>query len=83
MTTYQVLLYKVALIDFELGWDYTGDILFESNIYEEPGMAMKELSFFTPSHNNWFANMRVIEDWEIIEEEIFDSSVIEVDYPYY
>jgi len=72
------MLYKVIFIDSEFGWDYSGDILFESTIYENPTDAMQELNFFEPSHNNWFATMRMIKAVEIVEEEIFDASVYEI-----
>ena len=78
ITTYQTMLYKVAL-DFEYGWDYSGDILFESSIYKSPTDAMVEFSFCEPSHNNWFATMRMIMNGDIVEEQIFDSSVIEIE----
>lgn len=78
MTTFQTMLYKVILIDFEFGWDYS-DILFESSIYENPTDAMVAFSFCEPSHNNWFGTMRMRKDGEIVEEEIFDASVIEID----
>jgi len=39
---------------------------------------MVEFSFAEPSHPNWFATMRTIEDGEIIEGEIFDASVYEI-----
>jgi hypothetical protein len=79
MTSFQTALYKVVLVDFQFGWDYS-DVLFESHIYPDPRNAMLELNFFEPTHNNWFATMRMIEDDEIVEEDLFDSSVIEIDY---
>jgi hypothetical protein len=79
VVTYQSMLYKVALVSFELGWDYTGDILFESNVYTNPTDAMVEFSFCEPSHPNWFATMKMIKNSEVIEEQIFDASVIEID----
>ena len=88
-TTYQTNLYG-AILDKEEngvvlhGWHVNEDaILFESQEYDEPGKAMTELNFTEPPHNNWFATMVVREDGKIIDEEIFDSSVVFADYPDY
>ena len=78
MTTFQTMMYKAVFIDSELGWDY-GDVLFESNIDEDPARVMRELNFFEPTHNNWHVTMRMIKDGEIVEEDLFDSSVYEID----
>lgn len=78
MTTYQTMIYKVAYMDSEFGWDYTGEILFESRIYESATDAMIEYSFAEPTHPNWFATMRMVKDGKIVEEEIFESSVYEI-----
>ena len=75
MITYQTRIYKVIYLDSQFGWDYTDEILFESKEYEIATDAMVELNFAEPSHPNWFATMRVIKDGEIIEEDLFDSSV--------
>jgi hypothetical protein len=40
---------------------------------------MVEFSFCEPTYNNWFATMRMILHGEIAEEQIFDSSVIEIE----
>jgi hypothetical protein len=64
------------LHDFEIGWEIGEDILFESKVYGNPTDAMQELNYFSPSSNNWFATMRMMQNREIIEEEIFDSSVV-------
>ena len=79
MTGFQTMLYKAVLLDFEYGWD-ASDELFSSNVYSSPTDAMQELNFTDISHNNWFATMRTIVHGEIIEEEWFDCSVIEIDY---
>jgi hypothetical protein len=78
MTNYQTMIYKVIYLDSQFGWDYNGEILFESKIYNNPGDAMMEFSFAEPSYPNWFATMRSIKDGEITEEEIFDASVYEI-----
>ena len=78
MTNYQTIIYKVVYLDPEFGWDYNGELLFESKIYESATQAMIEFSFAEPSHPNWFATMRTIKYGEIIEEEIFDASVYEI-----
>jgi hypothetical protein len=76
---FQTSLYKAIYLDAEFGWD-AGDQIFASNVYQSPTDAMMELNFTDPSHNNWFATMRTIVQGEIIEEEWFDCSVIEIDY---
>lgn len=76
---YQSMLYKAEFIDFEIGWDY-GTPIFESQIYPDVRGAMIELNFQEPAHSNWFATMRSILNDEIVEEELFDTSVIEIDY---
>ena len=73
------MLYKAEFIDFEIGWDY-GAPIFEYQIYLDPSSAMIELNFQELAHNNWFATMRSIVNDEIVEEDLFDSSVIEIDY---
>ena len=78
MTTYQTMIYKVIYLDSRFGWDYNGEILFESRVYDIATDAMVEVSFAKPSHPNWFATMRTINDGEIIEEEIFEASVYEI-----
>jgi hypothetical protein len=78
MTTYQTMIYKVIYLDSQFGWDYSGEILFESKIYNIATDAMVEFSFAEPPYPNWFATMRSIKDGEIIEEEIFDASVYEI-----
>ena len=75
MTMYQTMIYKVIYLDPQFGWDYNGEILFESKIYNIATDAMVEFGFAEPSHPNWFATMRTIREGEIIEEEIFDASV--------
>jgi hypothetical protein len=74
MTRYQTMIYRVVC-DSRFGWDYNGEILFESGIYDIATDAMVEFSFAEHSHPNWFATMRTIKKGEIIEEEIFDASV--------
>ena len=69
------MIYKVIFLDSQFGWDYNGEILFESKIYNDASQAMMEFSFAEPSHPNWFATMRTIKEGEIVDEEIFDASV--------
>ena len=80
-TTCQTKLFKAILTDFEIGWQLTEDIvIFESNEYEDVTQAMRELDFHEPSDNNWFATMVERIDDEVTDEEIFDSSVILIDW---
>ena len=79
MILYQTVLYQ-AYLHPQYGWDAdAGNILFESTIGPDPTQVMQELNFFERTHPNWFANMRMIKDGNIIEEEWFDSSVIEIE----
>ena len=78
MTHYQTIIYKVIYADSEFGWDYSGEILFESKIYDNASEAMIEFTFAEPAHPNWFATMRTAKDGEIIEEEIFEASVYQI-----
>lgn len=83
--TYQTYLYGAVLDKVENdvlleGWQVNEDlILFKSKECDEPAEAMNALNFTDPSHNNWFATMVVRENGEIIDEEIFDSSVITIE----
>ena len=52
----------------------------ESRIHEDPWKAIIEFYFHEPSLNNWFVTMRMIRHGEILEEDLFNSSVIE--YPF-
>ena len=79
MITFQTALYHVKYIDSQFGWDYD-KLMFESNVYKEPWQAMMEFDFHHPVHPNWFATMRMLINDEIVEEDLFDASVIE--YPF-
>jgi hypothetical protein len=80
MITYQTKLFKAVLTDFELGWQLVEEaVIFESKGYENVCHAMRELDFHELSDNNWFATMVERINGEVNDEEIFDSSVIEVD----
>ena len=87
--TYQTYLYGASfgieengrILD---GWQVDrNNILFQSKEYENPTDAMQELNFQEPSHPNWFATMVECIDGEVSDEQIFDSSLIFVDYPDY
>lgn len=84
--TYQTYLYGAVLDKEENGNILEGwhvdesKILFESNVYTNPTDAIIELNFTDPQHNNWFATMVARENGEITDEEIFDSSVITIEY---
>ena len=79
IVTFQTALYKVKYLDSEFGWEYDV-LLFESGIYKVPWKVIMEFDFHEGAHNNWFATMRMMKNGEIVEEDLFDSSVIE--YPY-
>lgn len=78
MITYQAYLYKAILTDFERGWEID-DLLFRSSEYENPKKAVLELDFYEPLINNWFTTLVEREDGRITDEEILDSSVIDID----
>ena len=78
MITYQAYLYKAILTDFERGWEMD-DLLFRSSEYENPKKALLELDFYEPAINNWFTTLVEREDGRITDEEILDSSVIDLD----
>lgn len=75
MITFQTALYNVIYLDQEFGWE-----LFESNIHQEPWKAMLQFDSYESEHPNWFATMRLIFKDEVVEEDLFDTSVIP--YPY-
>jgi hypothetical protein len=78
MLDYQVLLYKAKFIDGELGWQIDEDeILWCSQKYHSPVLAIREWDFFEPEQTNWFVTMVEREGEKVLDEEIFDSSVIE------
>ena len=79
MVAFQTALYKVIYLDPDLEWDYD-ELLFESRIHKEPWKAMMEFDLHEPTHNNWFVTMRMIKDGIILEEDLFDTSVIK--YPF-
>ena len=79
MVTFQTALYKVKYFDREFGWEYD-ELLFESRIHKEPWKAIMEFDLHEPSHNNWFVTMRMMEDGIVLEEDLFDTSVIK--YPF-
>ena len=66
------------------GWQLDrNNILFQSKEYDNPTDAMQELNFHEPSHHNWFATMVEWNGQEVSDEQIFDSSLVFVDYPDY
>jgi hypothetical protein len=79
MLSYQTALYKVKYLDEQFGWDYD-ELIFESRIHKEPWKAIMEFDLHEPSHKNWFVTMRMIKNGIILEEDLFDTFVIE--YPF-
>ncbi len=75
---YQTVVYRGIYTDRN-GWDIKHKPIFESGISEDPTQVMTEFDFYEPTHPNWFATMRTIENGKITEEEWFDSSVIDVE----
>jgi len=74
--TYQTLLYEAKKIDEQFGWDYAENILFKSGELENPTDAMEAFNKFQIPDLPWIATMQRIENNEVIDEEMFDSSVI-------
>jgi hypothetical protein len=78
MPSYQVLLYKATFTDHELSWQIDEDqILWSSRRYATASPAIREWDFYEPQQHNWFATMVERNGEEVLDEEIFDSSVIE------
>lgn len=75
MPTYQTFLYKAKKINDTFGWDYDV-ILFQSPVFNNPTDAMMAFNNNPITEENWIATIQEIEQGKVIDEEIFDSSVL-------
>ena len=79
MAKYITMVYEGEFFDEKFGWEFGKVILFRSKEYDEPDDAMKEFNQFPLPQKPWFAYMRVMENGEIIDEEMFDTSTNKID----
>jgi hypothetical protein len=77
MTTYQTKLCLATLKDYELGLQVeTKEPVFISDESENVSAVFADLHDHEPRHNDWFAVVVIREDGKIVEEDVFDASVI-------
>ena len=79
MKKYMTMVYEGEKYDEKFGWEFGEVILFQSQEHKEPSEAMKEFNQFSLPEKPWFAYMRVMENGEIIDEEMFDTSTNKID----
>ena len=79
MLLYKTMVYEGEKYDEKFGWEFGKIILFESAEYPEPSLAMDEFNKFQLPEKPWFAYMRVLENGEIIDEQMFDTSTTIID----
>ena len=75
MITYQSCLYSAKLQNSEYGWDYD-QLIFQSKEYVNPTEAMEEFNNQEILVEHWIGTLKRIEGKEVLDEEIFDSSVM-------
>ena len=75
MTTYQTSQYSAVFIDERIGWDY-GSLVFQSLEYDDPAEAMREFNKECMWIAKWIGTMKMIVDGVVVEEQIFDSTVL-------
>jgi hypothetical protein len=77
MTTYQAKLYLATQKDHETGLQVVKkDPVFISGESEDHHAVFVTLHDNEPPHDDWFAVLVIREDGKIVEEEIFDTSVM-------
>jgi hypothetical protein len=74
MLKYRKMVYEGEKKHENFGWDFGTIILFQSDEYDTPSDAMEAFSKFELPDKPWFGYMRVTENGEIIDEQMFDSS---------
>jgi hypothetical protein len=72
---FQTVLYEAESQHEKYGWKFGNVILFKSSISSDISQVMKEFNALSLPNSEWFAYVRVIDNGEIVEEEMFDSSV--------
>jgi hypothetical protein len=77
MTTYQTKLCLATLKDYETGLQVVNkEPVFISGESENVDTVFDALHDNEPPHDDWFAVLVVREDGKIVEEEMFDASVM-------
>ncbi|HEY4874998.1 MAG TPA: hypothetical protein VIH86_05460 [Puia sp.] len=77
MTTYQTKLCLATQKDYEAGLQVVKkDPVFISGESENPDAVFDALHDNEPLHDDWFAVLVIREDGKIVEEEMFDASVM-------
>jgi hypothetical protein len=74
MLKYIAMAYEGKKYDEKFGWEFGKVILFQSTEYTEPPDAMGEFNKFLLPEKPRLAYMRVTENGEIVDEEMFDTS---------
>jgi hypothetical protein len=72
--TFQTVLYEGEWVSEKFGWDFGKIILFQSNEHSDITEAMKEFNKLNLPDKAWFATLRCVENGDIFEEEMFDTS---------
>ncbi len=78
MLSYKTFLYRARKLNATNSWDFD-IILFRSPVFDNPTDAMMAFNNNPITEENWIGTLQVIEDGKILEEEIFDSSVLKED----
>ena len=73
------MVYEGESYDERFGWELGKIILFQSAEHDEPSAAMEEFNKFPLPEKPWFAYMRMTENGEIVDEQMFDTSTVKVD----
>ena len=74
------MVYEGEKYDEKFGWDFGKVILFQSSEHDNPSDAMDEFAKFQLPNKPWFAYMRVTENGEITDEQMFDTSTTKIDH---
>lgn len=79
MMKYKTMVYEGEKFDEKFGWEFGNVILFESPEFGNPAQAMDAFNKFELPDKPWFAYMRVLENGEIVDEQMFDTSTVKID----
>lgn len=72
---YQTFLYKAVFTGEQFGWDY-GIVIFKSALHSNATDAMVEFNNYPITEPHWMATMQELENGEVLDEQLFDSSVL-------
>jgi hypothetical protein len=75
MITYQTSQWSAVIKDKRYGWDYA-TLVFQSKEYANPTDAMMEFNREAMWISKWIGTLKMIIDGEVVEEQIFDSTVL-------